>query len=153
MLGVDVFEPQSMLAEIEAPDVRYKPHDAILLGLAFKALLQRVGKTNPTFTISVDSVTIVERMMTIVDLLRRSSAPMAFEDLVPDQTSRGSIISSFLALLELAKRQMIMVRQSEMFSAVTIALVGAEGASDENMPLASEFDQVLEEMSAKEAQG
>ena len=152
MLGVDVFEPQSLLGDIEAPEVRYKPHDAILLGLAFKALLKRVGKTNPTFTISVDSVTIVERMMSIVDRLRNAAAPVAFEDLVPDQTSRGSIISSFLALLELAKRQMIQVRQDGMFSSVTIALIGAESVNE--LPkMESEFDQSDEQRQVKEAQG
>ena len=142
LLGIDVFEPPSRLDGVEPPPVKYKPHDAILLGMAFKRLLEKADAAAPSFHISVDSVKIVERMMTILDVLKTASGPVLFEELITDRTSRGALISSLLALLELCKRQMIRVAQVAMFDQITVTLAGVssdgEGADPEFAE--SEFD-------------
>ena len=144
-LGVDVFAPLPTLAQHEDPDVKFSDHDPLLLARAFRKLLERAGTDVNLITISVDSVTIVERMMTILDLLKSDARGLAFHKLVPDLTSRGAIISTFIALLELCKRQAISVRQDESFNEIVVVLASAEIPTE---GLASEFDEV-EPMSAQ----
>lgn len=139
LLGVDVFSPPPGPVGIEPLPVRYRDHDPMLLGMAFRRLLDRVGSEQPGLIISVDSVSIVERMVGVLDTLRARGGSAPFEELIPDRTSRASMISSFLALLELCKRQAIVVRQSRTFDQIVISLVGSEQEVSE--PLASEFDE------------
>lgn len=122
LLGVDVFEPPSILPSLESPPVKLKQHDPFLLGIAFRKLIDKADSASPLFKISIDSVSIVAVMMRVVDDLRASNGPLSFEKLVGDLTSRGSIISSFLALLELCKRQVIAVSQPELGAEILIAL-------------------------------
>ncbi len=137
LLGVDVFSPPSLLKAIEPPPARFKPHDAILLGMAFKKLLDKVPAGRVGIEIQVDSVTIVERMMSMVDRLREKKGALSFASLVEDLTSRASIVSAFIALLELMKRQAVVVRQDDVFGEITIALGGEVLDSS---AMTSEFD-------------
>lgn len=136
ILGVDVFSTSSSLGGVEAFPTPLKAHDPFLLGKAFKKMLEKLP-AEVLYTISVDTVTIVERMVKVVEILKASSEPVRFENLIVDKSSRASIIGSFLALLELCKRQTITIRQDVMFDDIYIALT-------ENAPLGialqSEFD-------------
>ncbi len=136
MLGIDVFAAPSSLSQFEDGEVKFVEHDPMLLGRAFRKLLEQSGQVS-LLTISIDSVSIVERMMGILDILKQNPTGIIFYKLIPDLTSRGSIISTFIAMLELCKRQAIRVRQDESFKEIFIGL-----ASDDidTAALSSEFD-------------
>ena len=144
VLGVDVFAPAGVPADSDEL-VTYRQHDALLLGRAFMKLLQKSGGDENLITISVDAISIVERMVTILNVLKSAGGSLPFEELIPQPITRATIISSFVALLELCKRSAIWVRQEGAFGALTIALSGAEVPTT---GLSSEFDE--EKRSANE---
>ena len=137
MLGIDVFAAPPSLSQFPDPDVKLTDHDPMLLAKAFKKLLEQSGQSAALFTISIDSVSIVERMMSILDTLKQNPSGLAFQKLIPDLSSKGSIISSFLAMLELCKRQAIRVRQDETFQEI---IVGLASSDIDEVALSSEFD-------------
>lgn len=137
LLGVDVFNRPTTLAEFENPEEVYRPHDAMLLGQAFRKLIERVGKEGFLLKIEIDSVTVVERMVKVLDMLRNSDGPVSFYKLIPDITNRMSLVNSFIALLELCRRSAIRIIQSDNFEDIQVML--SSGQIDENN-LTSEFD-------------
>ena len=150
MLGVDVFEGPSLLRYVDARPREYCRHDPVLLGKAFSRLLQKASERGVSITISVDSVSIVERMMKVLKLLEESNGPVVFYALVPDVTSRASVISTFVALLELCKRGAITVVQNDSFEEIFIALSGTDVDPCE---LASDFDEVSGASTGRELDG
>ncbi|WKZ57201.1 MAG: segregation/condensation protein A [Bdellovibrionota bacterium] len=136
LLDFDVFAPPSKLAGVEPPPVRLRPHDPMLLGIAFRKLVERVQETG-VLEISFDSVSIVDRMMKVLDELKAADSPLSFAELVPDVQSKGSLIATFVALLELCKRGAIVVTQGDIFDEILIALSGQQF---ETTGLQSEFD-------------
>jgi segregation and condensation protein A len=147
MLGIDVFAPPPSLSRFEDPDVKFVEHDPFLLARAFQKLLEQSGQSAALLTISIDSVSITERMMTILDTLKKEPNGIVFYKLIPDITSRASIISSFIAMLELCKRQAIKIRQDAVFQEIVVGLASSD-IDAANMT--SEFD--VEEQ-ASTAQG
>jgi segregation and condensation protein A len=141
LLGVDVFSAPASLDGVPEPPVRYMDHDPMLLGKAFRKLLLKAGE-EPKFFITVDPVSIVERMVAVLDILNKAKeqgqAQVRFESLIPDLTSRMSIIGTLIALLELCKRQAIHVEQKELSDDIFITGTGFELHST---GLVSEFDQ------------
>ena len=137
LLGVDVFAPPSCLKHVTGAKEKFIDHDPMLLGRAFRKLLSQVGQ-EAKFYISVDPVSIMERMMTVIETLKTNQGRVAFYKLVPDLTSRNSIVGTFIALLELCKRQVIRVEQTENFEDITIVLAAEDAQVTD---LSSEFDQ------------
>lgn len=136
LFGVDVFPAPGALRHVEAPPVEYADHDPMLLAKAFRKLLAKAGEQKE-YLITLDSVSIMERMMAVIDLLKKESGPIVFYKLIPDLTSRSSIIGTFVALLELCKRQVISVKQEDSFQDIGISLVVADV---DVSALSSEFD-------------
>ena len=143
MLGLDVFENRVLFDGITPLPAELKNHEPMLLAKAFKKVLEKNKEKGPLFTITVDSVSIVDRMMTIVDLLSTIKAPISFERLVGNG-ERASVISGFLALLELAKRGLIYVTQQDQLSDIEIGLIGTETISAEPQVFESEFDEKIQ---------
>jgi segregation and condensation protein A len=146
ILGLDVFENKVLFDGITPLPAELKNHEPLLLAKAFKKVLEKNKTQGPLFTITVDSVSIVDRMMSIVDMLSTIKEPVSFERIVTDKTNRGSVISGFLALLELAKRGIIYVAQSEVFHDIEIGLVGTEREKG-TVPVEvfeSEFDEKIQ---------
>lgn len=137
VLGIDVFAPPSSLKRVKAAAVKYKNHDPMLLGKAFQKLLEGT-KEEPEMAITMEAVSIVERMMGVLNQLRAIGGSELFYKLVPDLTSRAAIIGTFVALLELCKRQIIAVRQEIETEQIYIDLIAEEVESES---LTSEFDQ------------
>ena len=138
MLGIDVFPTKPTKKQYGVPEETFRDHDAMLLGIAFKRLMQESGAESPQYMITLESVSIVERMMDVIDRLRKSpSKTLPFRALITDRTSRGALIGSFVALLELCKRQVIRVEQENSFGDISILL-----ASEDFDPtgVSSEFD-------------
>jgi segregation and condensation protein A len=108
ILDCDVFSSPGFLSQIDPPQEKFKAHDPFLLGLAFKKLLERTGDGANLLRISIEQISIVDTMMSIIDRLKLNG-PASFVALVENPKSRLSIIASFLAMLELCKRQVISV--------------------------------------------
>ncbi len=136
-LGVDIFPTPPRLKGIERGPEKLADHDPYLLGKAFRRMLEKAEPENP-YRIELESVSIVERMMNVLDQLKQSSAPRSFESLVPANPTRGIIVGTFIALLELCKRQTIRVSQEE--EEILIRLANLEG---EEALIASEFDEPI----------
>ena len=136
LLGVHVFPPPSKLRQIKAPTETFADHNPLLLGKALKKLLEEIGE-EVKLTFTVDSVSIVDRMMGVINQLQENKDGIPFRYLVPDLTSRASIVGTFIALLELCKRQAIRVTQDILFNEIVISL-----ASDkiDTSKFESEFD-------------
>lgn len=147
MLGIDVFPTKPTKKAFGVPEETFRQHDAMLLGVAFKRLMQESGAESPQYMITLEAVSIVERMMDVIERLRSSpSKTLPFRDLITDRTSRGALIGSFVALLELCKRQVIRVTQEDSYGDIFILL-----ASEDFDPtgVSSEFDSpapVVEEL-------
>lgn len=146
LYGLDVFSAPTALRHVEPPPIEYADHDPMLLAKAFRKLLEKAGEKKELL-ITLDSVSIMERMMAVIDILKKESGPVVFYKLIPDLTSKSSIIGTFVALLELCKRQVIEVRQEETFSDIGIYLVAADVDAS---TLTSEFDAVDEEIAVNE---
>ena len=143
LLGLDVFENLAIFDGIKPSPAELKNHEPMLLAKAFKKLLEKNKGTAPLFTITVDSVSIVDRMMGILDMLNSAKSAVSFERLIADRTDRGSVISGFLALLELAKRGLIFVSQPDSLTDIEIGLVADEANVAKNAAAGfeSEFDE------------
>lgn len=140
LLNVDVFAAGVYQNGSAAAAVRYRPHEAMLLGMAFRKLLKQSGDQERVFTIEVDRVSIVDRMMRVLKLLQEKSGPVLFDDLIEDRSSRAALIGAFLAMLELCKRQLIQVEQGDTFEVIYVSLV----STDLNVTgLTSEFDEEI----------
>ena len=138
-LGIDVFSPPSALKHLPAASAgALLPHNPMLLGKAFRKLLEKVDASSSLYTVMVESVSVIERMVQILDFLGAAGGPVEFERLIPNLNNRGVLIASFVALLELCKRQAIYVSQSEIFEQI---FVGLAADKVDLSQLSSEFDE------------
>ncbi|MCB0354687.1 MAG: segregation/condensation protein A [Bdellovibrionales bacterium] len=158
LLDVDVFAGKPILKYVPDLEAGFVDHDPYLLGKAFRALLEKASdEDKASLKITLESVSIVERMVDIMQRLKGASGVMSFEALVPDRTSKSSIIGTFLGLLELAKRQIISVSQEEVSSEIVIALRAEEDRPDSSAfeGFSSEFDEptLAAEVNGSEASG
>jgi segregation and condensation protein A len=138
VLDIDVFAPPSGLDSFDRPTTKLRDHDAMLLAKAFQRVLSRAGD-EPTMTISFQTISIVDRMMTVIETLKGRGGRASFLDLIPDSTSRSSMVASFVALLELCRRSVIKIAQGEAFDEIQIMLVAE---LEQGATFTSEFDEV-----------
>lgn len=141
MLGMDVFSTPPSVIKVPASEAQYVEHDPLLLGKAFRRLLAKV-KEDPSVVITVDTVSVVERMMGILEQLKAYGGKAVFYDLIPDLNSRYVIISSLIAMLELCKRAVIKITQDREYDEIMVGL--ATSAVDINQ-ISSEFDNGFEQ--------
>ena len=147
LLGVDVFDAPQSLSRVDGLTVTYRPHDAMLLGEAFRKVLKKI-KDTPQYSVILESVSVVERMMSILDILKTDLGGVEFSKLIPDQTSRGAVIGSFVALLELCKRHVIRVKQDQIFDTIMVVLASSDFDPEKfysQGEMVSEFDQVSDQ--------
>lgn len=109
---------------------------------AFSEMMQKVtikAEVIQEKKIVKDTFTVAQKMSQIKDMLLTKNE-FKFEDLFEDVHSKSEIINTFLALLELLKRQYIMVRQDNLFGEIDIVKNQDDSArlSDD---ITSEFDQ------------
>ncbi len=136
-LGVDVFSPPTSLKQVEGETFCYQNHDPLLLGRAFKKLLDQVGANSALYTVMANPVSVLDLMMKVLDRLEKAGGELEFEKLIPDHSNRLNIIGCFVAMLELCKRQIIKVRQQENFEQIYICLASTRTI---DVDLSSEFD-------------
>lgn len=152
--GRDVF-----LRGMEAPEAL---GDAPLAGIglfklldAFKAVLERTNKQS-AFAITSEGVGIHDRMRQLVDklALKRSCT---FEELFDDAITVYDLVVTFLAILEMAKRRLARIYQSEPIAPIHLEYrVLAEGTTEEALEapptIAGDEGPAADEAEAKEAE-
>lgn len=87
----------------------------------FQTVLER-AKTRPTYDIQGDDVTVPDMIRFVRGLLERTprSQAVSVTELFEQQRSRRAMICLFLALLELVKRQAVLLQQSDAFGDIAI---------------------------------
>lgn len=158
LLGIDVFAP---IPEPFAPGPPVlRDHDATLLGRALRRLLDRTPAELRSYIITNDSVPIAARMVQVIERLSNAGGALRFDELCGEPPTVPTIIATFLALLELCKRQAIQVSQSTIFGDITISIASSWEASASAGQMhaesyTSEFDLPLggETVEEEEARG
>jgi len=76
---------------------------------AFQQIIKRVS-AEPFMNITADSISVKSRLSEIVDLMENQDS-VSFEELFAGQGTKGEIIVTFLAILEMAKNQIVRIMQ------------------------------------------
>ncbi len=135
--GLQTYSRSGLLAGIEAQLTWMPP---TLLGLevdslasAFQRLLDHQAKeeANSGILIPVARVRVSERTAEIVDMLRKNSS-IHLSKVLENEHSRIVIIVTFLAVLELWKRELILVTQANLFEPILLER-GGRWSEDEQL--------------------
>ncbi|MFN4894346.1 MAG: segregation and condensation protein A [Pseudomonadota bacterium] len=143
-LGSEVFAAPSKGTKIDPALIPLADHQSELLVQAFQQVLTRLGEKARVFSITIDSVSVVERMRMVVDTIRARGGVSSFRDLFAGRYDRASAIGVFVAILELCKRRMIAVEQDGPKAEIAIRLAEVP-AQSESLP---ESDQELSVVAA-----
>ena len=136
MLGRDTFphghtEQISVERELASPGL-------FSLMEAFKEVLSR-SDIDDSHNVSVTRITVSERVNEIVDILRRKRQ-LTFEALFEGQTTRTSVVVTFLSILEMTRLGLIQIHQAGIHSDIHIA---AESSIEEGRQILTH--QLMEE--------
>ena len=114
------FLPDNPLADISMKDLLQ----------AYHQILRKIEKKREVVAITREEITVQEKMGEIVEQLREKPSGLSFSGLFCGKTDRVEVIVTFLALLELARRNLIILRQNKLFSNIRIYLKEGEGGQD-----------------------
>ena len=108
----------------------------------FQTVLER-SKNRPTIELGKDDVTVPDMIRFVRSLLEKTprSQSVSVTRLFEQQSSRRAMICLFLALLELVKRQAVLLVQSDAFGDISIKRSGTFSEAftgDENMATVEE---------------
>lgn len=163
-LGVDTFTRLDKKALLPTPEMLQEPEDGSGLGEMFVALLKRIGAAGRSYAIRMEPVSVVSFMMRIVNVFEQResvpASPRSFRGLLAafgrerkqqpnGASSRGMVIGTFIAILELMKRGLITGSQQEDGDVVLSQRFARrpddEGTADDVRtplePFTSEFDE------------
>lgn len=140
--NLDVFAPKSTLSAFSSVDMGLAKHESHLLVKALHKALDRLADRK-AYQIVLESVSIVERMNYLMESLN-SRGQIKFVDLLVEAGSKSMVIGTFLAVLELSKRQIIYI-SGETVDEVAVALIDSASPAD----LSSEYDISPEMMDSK----
>jgi segregation and condensation protein A len=132
LLGSEVFAPPSKGVKIDPTLIPLADHQSELLVQAFQRVLQRLGEKARVFSITIDAVSVVERMRTVVDSVRALGGRATFSSLFKGAYDRATAIGIFIALLELCKRRMVSVNQDAPRGEISISLAHADSANNDS---------------------
>lgn len=141
-LGHDVFAAPVKATKMDPALIPLAVHETELLSKAFRKVLERLGEKNTVFSITIDSISVVERMRMVVDSLRSGGGRTTFFSLLGSTKDRGAAIGVFCALLELCKRRVVSVLQVGPRDEIEIRL------ADLNQEAANDADLAVEEVAA-----
>jgi segregation and condensation protein A len=85
----------------------------------FREILERARK-RPSFNIEEDSVTVGQMIQFLIRSLTMEDKPVALHKLLRHTRSERALIATFLALLELVRMQVVLLRQDRAFSEIFI---------------------------------
>jgi len=86
----------------------------------FREILER-AKKRPQLQIRREEVTVAQMVEHVKQVLRTSPGPVPLTDLIGDFVWRQALISLFLAVLELVRLRAVLLRQKDLFAAITVA--------------------------------
>ena len=89
---------------------------------AFRQVLER-AKIEAIHEVTLESITVEEKIQEILSILQREKRSMAFQTLFPEQSSRRIIVVTFLAILELVKTKAVRIFQAAPFETIRISLL------------------------------
>lgn len=96
---------------------------------AFTAILARVGENSAKVektTIKLDRFTVADKIKDVVTRLKTKNQ-LRFSQLFDADFTRSEVINTFLAVLELLKRQLVACRQEQAFGEIEIVKGGEFG--------------------------
>jgi segregation and condensation protein A len=89
---------------------------------AFRQLLER-AKPEAFHEVVLERISVEEKVQEILSLLQREKRSIAFHLLFPEQASRGLIVVTLLAILELVKMKLVRIFQPAPFETIRISPV------------------------------
>jgi segregation and condensation protein A len=119
--GAQWIRPDGRIAEIAGDEYAYEPEievDLFSLLAAFRGVLERV-KNRPTLVLPPEEVPLELRIEQLLAVLSETEA-CGFEDLFARDDSRGAMITTFLALLEMIRLKLIRVFQTSAFGPIRV---------------------------------
>jgi segregation and condensation protein A len=118
--------PDQAVAAIAGEEVEPELEvDLFSLMAAFKAVLDR-AKNRPTVRIPEAQISIEDRIEQLLGRLSETEA-CGFEELFEDALSKGALIVTFLALLEMIRVRIVRVFQAGMFGAIRVYRMAGQG--------------------------
>lgn len=123
---------QAWFRKVENTSVRNEerplhPVDAVQLWNTFNQVLRRLSEKITVGQIHDETVTVAERMESILHIFQQRSS-FRFSELLTDGVSVSFVIASFLALLELNRLDRISLRQDALFADILCERNGNNGA-------------------------
>lgn len=119
--GAQWIRPDGRIAEIAGDEYAYDPEievDLFSLLAAFRGVLER-SKQRPRVLLPREEVSIEARIEQLLKMLSETEA-CGFEDLFEKDHTRGALIVSFLALLEMIRLKLIRVFQTAPFGPIRV---------------------------------
>ena len=128
MAQEDVFYQGAKAVDVESPDPEVMLEDVSLFDLisAFNEVLKR-AREEEIGEIEGDRYTVADKIDSVLRTVRRQPE-VTFTELFKENATRGEILCTFLAILELLRLHQITVKQKQRFGEMRIAL--AEEAPD-----------------------
>jgi len=119
-LGRDVFARKFPAQEMKDAQSEAGFLEVSLFDLmeAFRDVLKKMTKEDVTI-ITSDRFSVRERMSQITELLSKKPT-LLFENLFDEKTTKGEVITTFLAILELMRLQLMVIYQKGRFSPIHI---------------------------------
>ncbi len=115
-IGRDVFLrasfPEAEMIERPPPEADL---DALLV--AFRQVLRRIGG-RLEHRVFMDTMSVREQMGKVLERLRRGG--VRFDDLIMEQTDREALVTTFLAILELWREQLLTLVQSNCYGPINL---------------------------------
>lgn len=127
LLGRDVFTRLEETSEAPAEGLEIEADTASLL-TAFQNLLKRLP-AEQYHEIRERGLGVAESILQLTERLK-GQGQVAFEDLFEDDKTRGGLVLTFLAILEMAKQRLIRIIQEQVFHRIFICPLFSEGEGD-----------------------
>jgi len=133
---------QDFLSDDDQPGLAVSLFDLVK---TMQQVLER-AKSRPTYEVTKEDVSVPDMIQYLGKVLKpkRGKGPMAVVELFEKQNSRRAVICLFLAILELVKRQAVLLTQRDAFG--DIGIEAAEGMEDAFDP--AQWNAIEEEYSA-----
>jgi segregation and condensation protein A len=95
---------------------------------AFQKAMRRLAGRHRVSSIRKDEISVKDRIRDIIDTLKSRShdGKLLFSQLLVDEDDRQEIVVTFLAILELMKRNWVSCHQSALFDEIVLTWTGRE---------------------------
>jgi segregation and condensation protein A len=119
--GAQWIRPDASIAQIAGDEYAYEPEievDLFSLLAAFRGVLER-AKQRPPMVLPPEQQSVESRIEEMLNMLSETDA-CGFEDLFAKDDTRGAMIVTFLALLEMIRLKLIRVFQTAAFGPIRV---------------------------------